>query len=356
MPRMRRGFSLLELIVVMAILAVAVGVLLPAVHRARSRSAEVFCQSNLRTLSIAVRQYTIEYNDRYPFGFTFNRMLPNNGRPSDAGASGVIAWYSSIDKYLTNGTTEAYLLDFNTGFFDGATTRNFHPAFKCPTVPSSFQQQVHYYNHPVVMPHMPLELHPEYRPFNGLITKPAKVNQLYPNTALIWDTPLFSQAAPQTPSMFWFGSPDTVSGLTLPMSKIDNARLRYPNLPHLRYRGLGGDRYASSSNQLENPAGPIWWPSDQFMQSNPISPTWNTDFGSIVFTNAVGGPRFRHTGKGCNVLFADGSVRTLYLHPSRKVADGPVGTGSADFIDSDFRRYMLMIKWPAGTSDLGGPF
>ena len=27
------------------------------------------------------------------------------------------------------------------------------------------------------------------------------------------------------------------------------------------------------------------------------------------------------------------------------------GTGSANYIDSDFRRYMLMIKWPVGFSD-----
>lgn len=344
----RRAFSLIELIVVMGIMAVAVGVLLPAVHRARSRSAEVFCQSNLRTLSTALRQYTIEYNDRYPYGFIFNRTNPNNGRPTDSGASGLITWYSSIDKYLTSGATEVFLLDANTGFIDGATTRRFHSAFKCPSISSNFQQQIQYYNHPVVMPHMTLELAPQYRP--DVLTQPAKVNQLYPNTALIWDTPVWSGAAPETPSAFWL-STYTASGFASAPSGVDFSQLRDPRATELRYRGLGGDRFSQSTNPLNNPAGPIYFARDEALGNNPVAPTWNTDFGSTFFTAMFGGPRFRHTGKGCNVLFADGSVRTLYLRPSRKVANGPPGVGSADYIDSDFRRNMLMIKWPPGVTD-----
>lgn len=349
-PTRSTAFTLLELVVVMGIIAIATGILLPSVHKARSRSQEVFCQANLRILSTALRQYTIEYADRYPFGFTFNKFNVNTGRPTDGGSSGYIAWFSSIDKYLTAGTNEITLLDANSGFIDGATMRNFNAAFKCPSVSSNFQQKVHYYQHGVVMPHMPKELPAQYR--SGPVIKPGKVNQLYPNTALIWDTPLFSAAAPVTPSMFWLASPETVTGFTLPGTKIDGQQLSSPSITEFRFRGPSADRFSNSTNALRNPAGPIYWPSDAYLQSlGSLLPSYNADAGDTLLFNMFGSARFRHTGAGCNVLFADGSVRTLYLHPWRKVADGPVGTGAANFIDSDFRRNMLMIKWPPGIVD-----
>jgi prepilin-type processing-associated H-X9-DG protein len=298
-------------------------------------------------------QYTMDYQDRYPIGFTFAKFNPNTGRPTDAGNSGYITWFSLIDQYLTSAAGPTIPLDANSGFFDGATTRNFHAAFKCPSVSSNYQQKIHYYQHPVIMPHLTAELPSSFRGSQPAIS-PAKINQLYPNTALLWDTPLFTSATPFTPTMFWFGGGvDTISGFALPVSRVDGGQLNVPSAAELRFRGPGRDRFISSTNALLNPAGPILWASDALLQqTGSFSPTWNADsLGGTIINFTVGGPRWRHTGNGCNVLFADGSVRTLYLHPSRKVADGPVGTGSADYIDSDFRRYMLMIKWPPGAFD-----
>jgi prepilin-type N-terminal cleavage/methylation domain-containing protein/prepilin-type processing-associated H-X9-DG protein len=351
------GFSLIELIVVMAIFAIVVSLTIPVIARARSRSQEVFCQSNLRTLWSALQQYTMDNQDRYPLGFGFNRTNPTTGRPTDAGASGYITWFSSIDMYLTSGATQIILLDANSGFFDGATNRNFHAAFKCPSVSSVFQQKVHYYQHGVVMPHLTLEIPSSFRPHGMPAVKPAKVNQLYPHTALIWDTPLYSGAAPVTPSMFW-STDHTVSGFAAFVTMIDdnvmtaageNALLAHPEYPERRFRGPGADRFAASTNPLKNPSGPIAFPNDQLMQPFGL-PSFNADFGTGGVFNP-GGARFRHTGLGCNVLFADGSARTLYLRPYRKVSNAPPGQGSADFIDSDFRRNMLMIKWPPGITD-----
>ena len=73
-------------------------------------------------------------------------------------------------------------------------------------------------------------------------------------------------------------------------------------------------------------------------------PTANADFGNAVYL--PGNARFRHVNLGCNVMFADGSVRTMFLYPNRKVSNQP--TGAANFYDTDFRRHMLMIEWPGG--------
>src|SRR5690242_15314585 len=55
--RNRRGFTLVELLVVLTIVAVLVTLLLPAVQMAREAARRVHCANNLMQLSIAVQNY-----------------------------------------------------------------------------------------------------------------------------------------------------------------------------------------------------------------------------------------------------------------------------------------------------------
>jgi hypothetical protein len=48
-------------------------------------------------------------------------------------------------------------LDGQSSYYDGATKRKFNPAMKCPAAPPDFNEKIHYANHGVAMPHMPLE-------------------------------------------------------------------------------------------------------------------------------------------------------------------------------------------------------
>jgi prepilin-type N-terminal cleavage/methylation domain-containing protein len=57
----RRAFTLVELLVVIAVIAVMVGVLLPALAGARSAGRDVVCLSNLRSIMAASSSYADEY-------------------------------------------------------------------------------------------------------------------------------------------------------------------------------------------------------------------------------------------------------------------------------------------------------
>src|SRR5262245_28691066 len=55
--RYRRGFALVDLLVVMAIIAILVALLVPAIQRARESAARAQCANNLRQLGLAAQSY-----------------------------------------------------------------------------------------------------------------------------------------------------------------------------------------------------------------------------------------------------------------------------------------------------------
>lgn len=69
-PRVPRysgqAFTLLELLVVMAVVAVLAGLLAPALGRAKSQAYQATCVSHLRQLGVATRLYADDNQDRLP--------------------------------------------------------------------------------------------------------------------------------------------------------------------------------------------------------------------------------------------------------------------------------------------------
>lgn len=72
----KNGFTLVELLVVIGIIAVLISILLPALSKARAAAQRLACSSNLRQLGMGLQMYRNAYRD----------VLPpvNDGQPQDA--------------------------------------------------------------------------------------------------------------------------------------------------------------------------------------------------------------------------------------------------------------------------------
>jgi prepilin-type processing-associated H-X9-DG protein/prepilin-type N-terminal cleavage/methylation domain-containing protein len=93
-PKSSHAFTLVELLVVIGIIAVLIGVLLPALNKARQQSQSVACLSNMRQLGQGLVMFTQEHKGYLPKGW-FNARPAATGNANDVVASD----YSASDNW-----------------------------------------------------------------------------------------------------------------------------------------------------------------------------------------------------------------------------------------------------------------
>ena len=73
----RRGFTLVELLVVVAIIAILVAILFPVFARVREKARQTSCLNNLKQIGMALEQYTADSGGRWPQN---DPLSPNDAR------------------------------------------------------------------------------------------------------------------------------------------------------------------------------------------------------------------------------------------------------------------------------------
>ncbi|NMC82192.1 MAG: prepilin-type N-terminal cleavage/methylation domain-containing protein [Armatimonadetes bacterium] len=91
---MRKAFTLIELLVVIAIIAILAALLFPVFAKARRQAYRAQCVSNLKQISVAIQEYTVDWDERYPYGRRSNFVY------HDWPPHGVAGWYEVLDPYV----------------------------------------------------------------------------------------------------------------------------------------------------------------------------------------------------------------------------------------------------------------
>jgi prepilin-type N-terminal cleavage/methylation domain-containing protein/prepilin-type processing-associated H-X9-DG protein len=160
--RRRRAFTLVELLVVVAIIGVMVGMLLPAIQQVRARVNRINCKNNLHNIGLAVWMYVDANGRQFPNACEMKTQNPGNLPTIAAALSG--------------------------------QTENSAKVWRCPSDPTYFQQQDTSYDYPAgtysfndlptvtrggARPTSTLFLMYDFSSFHGPAGNPLSINVLY---------------------------------------------------------------------------------------------------------------------------------------------------------------------------------
>jgi prepilin-type N-terminal cleavage/methylation domain-containing protein/prepilin-type processing-associated H-X9-DG protein len=117
-PRtLKRGFTLVELLVVIGIIALLISMLLPALNRAREQAKIIACASNMRQVGMAMSMYLLEYRNTYPPLWAPDSKMFFGGHGDSAMTGNFnISYATLLEKYLGGHGADAYS-PFSIGVF-----------------------------------------------------------------------------------------------------------------------------------------------------------------------------------------------------------------------------------------------
>ena len=135
-PPAPAGFTLIELLVVISIIALLIGILLPALGAARQTAQSVKCLANQRQFGVGFYGYASDHKDKLPWGFYSIQVPPSSGNfvQSD--------WMLTISGYFEG----------STGTYQDPDDRE-SPITRCPGSAVDAGTKT-YSAHPVLVPNL----------------------------------------------------------------------------------------------------------------------------------------------------------------------------------------------------------
>jgi prepilin-type N-terminal cleavage/methylation domain-containing protein/prepilin-type processing-associated H-X9-DG protein len=152
--RARRAFTLIEILIVIAIIALLAAILFPVFSRARESARRSSCASNLRQMMLAANQYAQDHDERLPcdepyprlqFSYPAMERIPSNPACAITSTNCVLwSWPDLLSPYVSNAQIFNDPSSDNESFPDctmpsGSACPNHGSPYHVPTQPAIYR-------------------------------------------------------------------------------------------------------------------------------------------------------------------------------------------------------------------------